>query len=91
MSFVSPSYNLLLLVSYIGLQHMLEPLTPKMAARWLQVVPRLEIDLKWCPKSMISYRFKMCFCVTEETQHTPQSSMDFPVSFASTGRIEGGV
>ena len=27
----------------------------------------------------------MCFCVIEETQHTPQSSMDFPVSFASTG------
>ena len=27
----------------------------------------------------------MCFCVIEETQHTPQVSMDFPVSFASTG------
>ena len=73
MSFVSPSYNLLLLVSYIGLQHMLEPLTPKMAARWLQVVPRLEIDLKWCPKS---YEFHYTYSLHVDIQD--RYALSFP-------------
>ena len=70
------------------LQHMLEPLGfqdgPKVAASR----PRLKIDLKWCPQSMILCCFLVVFHIIRETEHTPQVSMDFPVSFASTVVLE---
>ena len=66
------------------LQHMLEPLGSQDGPKVAASRPRLKIDLKWCPKSILFCYFLVVFHVIRETEHTPQVSMDFPVSFAST-------
>ena len=62
------------------------------ASKWVYGGPQSsqgpKIHSKWYPHQRFSDDF-WCMLYCEGTQHTPQSSRDFPVSFASPGR--GGV